>query len=287
MIVQRLFSRKFNKESEPSSSSKAKKDAIKLVSGITSGTILGGSLGKYVDTIYKSSDIDADLVLHPEKQVRLRELTGGNKKLMRAALDEVASSITPETIKKVKRGAKYGALVGGAVSGANIIRKRAQKDYSESLPDDWNEKDDKYINLVEKAKKRNKLLFDNLNTTRNIAYASIGAASGLVPGYKSGRLYKGLTKGKKLLGKSSFIESHPELVRSAGEAIKRGAIGLSISELGSDATEIATGGKLTSNKLKEQAQKERDGADKILKKYKRMKTSEERDEFRKKIGVKF
>ena len=282
MIIQRLFSKKAKKEN----TSKTKKDLTKLTSGISSGAILGGALGKHADTVENSLKISEDLSLHPEKQIKLREMSKGNNKLAKAALEEVASSITPETIRKVKKGAKYGAVAGGIISGANIARRRIQKDYSDTLPEDWNEKDEKYIDLVEKAKKRSETLFGNPDKTRNIVYTGVGAASGLVSGYKKGRLYKG-PAGKKLIGKSGFTKAHPEIVRSVGEAVKRGAVGLGLSELGNEATELVSGGKLSSNNLKKQAQKDRENADKVLRRYKRMKSSNERDNFRKKIGVKF
>ena len=284
MILPRLFSKRARDESSPN---KTKKDLTKLTSGIASGAVLGGSLGKHIDTLDKSFDIKHDLKKHPEKAIKLRELTGNNKKLTKAALNEVASSITPRTIKRVKKGARYGAMAGGIISGANIVRKRIQKDYSETtLPDDWNENDDKYINLVEKAKKRNEILFNNPDRTRNIIYTGVGAASGLVSGYKKGRLYKGPVK-KNLIGKPEFTRSHPEIVRSIGEATKRGIIGLGISELGNEATELMTGGKVSSSKIKKQSKRDREAADKALRKYKRMRSSNERDNFRKKIGVKF
>jgi hypothetical protein len=285
MILPRLFS-KNAKDKKVSSSGKTKKDLTKLTSGIASGIVLGGSIGKHIDTLDKSLDIKYNLEKHPDKAMKLKELTGNNKKLTKAVLDEVASSITPETIKKVKKGAKYGAIAGGTITGANIIRKRIQKDYSETLPDDWNEKDDKYIDLVEKAKKRNKILFGNPDKTRNIVYTGIGATSGLVSGYKKGRLYKGHI-GKNLIGKPGFTKAHPEVVRSISEATKRGAIGLGLSELGNEATELMTGGKVSSSKIKKQAQRDRENANKVLKKYKRMRSSKDRDDFRKKIGVKF
>ena len=284
MIIQRLFSSKGKKE--PTPENKTRKDLTKLITGTASGAVLGGYAGKRIDSADKLTSIAVDLESHPLKQAKLMELAGGNKKLAKRAIQEAASLITPETVRRVKRGAKIGAATGGILTGANVIRKRVQKDYSESLPEDWNEKDEKYIDLVERGKRKSEILTKNPDKTRNIVYAGVGAASGLISGYKRGRLYK-RPLGKNLLGKSKFVDSHPEIVRSAGEAAKRGIIGLSLSELGNEVTELQSGGKISSNKTKKLGEKQRKDADNAIKKYKKMKSSKEREDYRKKIGVKF
>jgi hypothetical protein len=80
MILPRLFS-KNAKDKKVSSSGKTKKDLTKLTSGIASGIVLGGSIGKHIDTLDKSLDIKYNLEKHPDKAMKLKELTGNNKKL--------------------------------------------------------------------------------------------------------------------------------------------------------------------------------------------------------------
>ena len=283
----RILRQKTYSQKSSSEKSKTKKDISKLSSGIASGAVLGAATGQYLDNLDRKFDLDYYLKNHPEKVQELNKYTRGNKKLNSAVLNEVSSVITPKTIKNMKKGAKYGVIGGGIISGSNIIRKRIQKDYSDNeLPKDWNDTDDKYINLVEKGKRKSKLITGNPDKTRNIVYAGIGATTGLISGYKKGRLYKSKSI-QPLLGKAKFSDKHPELTRAATNSLKRGVVGLGISNLLNDATELSTGGKVSSSKIKKQGEKDRESADKVIRKYKRMKTSKEREDFRKKIGVKF
>ena len=283
----KILRQKTYSQKSSSDKSKTKEDISKLSSGVASGAVLGAATGQYLDNLERKFDLDYYLKGHPEKVQELNKYTRGNKKLNSMVLNEVSSVITPKTLKKIKKGAKYGAIGGGIISGSNIIRKRIQKDYSNNeLPNDWNETDDKYINLVEKGKRKSKLITGNPDKTRNIVYAGIGATTGLISGYKKGRLYKSKSI-QPLLGKAKFSDKHPELTRATADSLKRGMVGLSISNLFNDATELSTGGKVSSSKIKRQGEKDRESADKVIRKYKRMKTSKEREDFRKKIGVKF
>lgn len=288
MIIVRSkhFSNKTIRDQEKND--KLKKDTIRLSSGIASGSILGSYLGKKKDLIDKSIEIEDYLRKYPDKNKKIIKMTGGNKKLSSAVLNEVASVITPETVKKMKKGAKAGAVVGGIISGSNVIRKRIQKDYSDTdLPNDWNDNDKKFLDTVEKGKRKSKILLDNIDRNRNLIYSGVGVTTGLVSGYKKGRLYKGSSLGKNLIGKQKFSNSHPEILRAGTESVKNGLIGLGISVLGADAQEVATGGKCSSSKFKRLGEKERKRIDGHINKYKKIKTSEEREKYRKKLGSRF
>jgi len=213
--------------------------------------------------------------------------------------------MTPETIKGMKKSSLIGAGVGGVITGADlIIKNRHQnknKKENNKLPkvksfsqvaEDWNENDDRYVKLVENAKKRQKFLVKYGKP--NTIYATVGAGIGAISGYRSGKLYKSINNGnkaaQKLIGKASILDRHPILLRTAGNTMIGSSVGYSISNLGNHMTSIATNGKYLASdpeRLEKMAKNERKAADRIVSKYKKMKTAKEREEFRKKIGVKF
>lgn len=146
-----------------------------------------------------------------------------------------------------------------------------------SLPSDWDEDDDKYVKMVEKAKERNKKIA-KVGPYITPTVAAIGGAIG------GGKVILKAAKKHDPIGYALFGAKRFKKEAAIGSLIGAvgGVAGAYTGRKISDTYSQSRGIKPKSFKnLSDSDQKE---ADKALSKYRNMKTKEERKAFRKRIG---
>ena len=291
------------RKSEKDENSKNKTlDDIKYVTlGTGSGAIVGGGLAKIMNNAINQVDLE-DHLLHNSEGEQAKYLlslknssSGKARKRYKQIIDEAAEMANPKVKRaRIKKGRLIGAGAGLLISGAGLAAKKLrekkdkkkEKSFSdEKLPNDWNETDNKYVKLVEKGIKKNEK-FSNLDKFMKQSYTKGGALVGAYLGFRRGKLHRPpKTKGGTLLlGKrGNLFKEHPEILRTVKGTAEGALGGLGFAILSSQVLDI--GG--ASDKIKKLGERERAEARRIIKKYKKMETSEERKGFRKKIGVKF
>lgn len=261
-----------------------KKDVATIAGGIASGTILGAEAGKRLDIYENAYNLKDFLYNNPQKMTELSQKIPKSKQ--RTVMRELSGTITPKTIRYVKKGAKLGAITGGTIATGAVLKKSLKKEKKfSSKAEDWNKNDDKYVGLIEKAERKNQIIGKHPERSMAIAYATPLAVYGAINGYKRGSLYKGVKQSHKLIGKQSLLERHPEKIRAAVNAGRGALVGVSMSQLGNHMNTIT--GLPDADTVKKASEKDTKTREGIIKKYKNMKSKEDRDEYRKKLGLKF
>ncbi len=294
-----ILKRKSEKDNDPKNKTL---DDIKYVAlGTGSGAIVGRELAKGLNNIINRGDLEDHLLQNsePEQAKYLLSLKDSSSRKARRRykqiMDEAAERANPEVKKALaKKGTLIGTGVGLLISGAGLTAKKLrekkakEKSFSdEKLPSDWGETDDKYVKLVEKGIKRSEKL-SNLDKVMKQSYAKGGALIGAYLGFRRGKLHRPpkVKGGILLLGdktKRNLLKEHPEILRTIKGSAEGALGGLGLATLSSQIYDIT--GK--HNEIKNLGERERTEARRIIKRYKKMETSEERKNFRKKIGVKF
>lgn len=141
---------------------------------------------------------------------------------------------------------------------------RIQRIFSKSLPSDWDSDDDAYVEMVERAKSRNRKIAKVGPYIGPGIWGTVGAAQGAIIGNMMTNSKKGVATGAAVGG----------LAGAAGSYLTQEALGRSLGR-GHD--------KRSYKKMSDSDQK---AANKALSKYRNMKTKEERLAWRKKIGSK-
>lgn len=132
-----------------------------------------------------------------------------------------------------------------------------------SLPSDWDEDDDKYVRMVEKAKERNKKIARIGPYIAPVGYGLSGALIGGIAG--SSHSTKGAIVGS-LAGAASGVAGSYTGKKLADSFLKSKGI--------------------KPRSYKELSERDQKQANRALSKYRKMKTKEERSAYRKKIGSK-
>jgi len=262
--------------------------------GTGSGAILGAATGKRVNNVLNQVDLEVFLENNPDKNQIFRNIERRGKKgsrLARLILDEAAERVNPQIkLKRMKKGALIGAgsglLLSSGVAIKRKIKSKKSKSFSESLPSDWNELDEKFISTAEKGKRKVERVSSDPSKRMVITYTKGGALAGGINGYRHGKLYKLPKTSSKLIGKTNPLKSHPELARSAAGAVTGALVGASYATLINQQRELVPS-KYSPEKLKKMGENEKKRVDAAIRKYKKLETSKEREEFRKKLGSKF
>lgn len=140
---------------------------------------------------------------------------------------------------------------------------KIQRLFSTELPKDWDSDDDDYINMVENAKERNKKL------AKASKYLPLGFGLGV--GLSGGALTGNLATGGGLKG-------------TVIGGLAGAGIGVGSTILGKKLVDSSYGTNIRNLDIKKMSKRDQRIAEEAINKYKKMKTKEERLDYRKRIG---